>query len=227
MDKKKYTIGRVGDVKLLDETVSRHHACIEVDGDKLYLRDLDSRNGTYELRDDELVPFTAGPVTLDQFFAFGECVRGVAQMLRTAELEAAITGAAAKAQRDDTDDALSVTRVGAAIVPRKRLTSADIIEMLERAEDEVAAGREITDICKELGIAAPRYERWCHEYGATRREREESLVALRSENERLRKLVADLSGEQQAESNTRGTATGDNPDDTSSPNLSRINTRNT
>ena len=94
MEKKTYTIGRAGDIKLKDETVSRLHACLEVDGDKLYLRDLDSHNGTYEIRDKELVPFTAGSVTQDQTFAFGECVRNVAQLLRTAELEAALATAA-------------------------------------------------------------------------------------------------------------------------------------
>ena len=224
MEKKTYTIGRAGDIKLKDETVSRRHACLEVEGDKLYLRDLDSHNGTYEIRDKELVPFTAGSVTQDQTFAFGECVRNVAQLLRTAELEAALASAAAKTERDGTDDPLEATQVGSAIAPRKRLTSADIIQMLDRAEDEAADGRELTDICKALGITVQRYERWCREYGATWREREQTLIALRRENERLRRLVSDLSPEPEARDDAQRTATG--ADGAALPRLSVVGKRN-
>lgn len=192
MGKKSYVIGRAGDLKLNDETVSRRHALLEVDGDSLFLRDMDSRNGTYEIRDKEPVPFTAGPVTMDQIFAFGECVRGIGQLLKTAELEAALAGTAVRSLLEGTNNPFTSTLDGSASAPRKRMSSADIIQMLERAEDELANGRELGTVCMELGIAVSRYERWCREYGATRREREQSIVALRRENERLRKQVAEL-----------------------------------
>ncbi len=193
MDKKNYTIGRAGDVKLNDETVSRHHACLEVDGDVLVLRDLDSRNGTYEVLGQELKPFSVGPVTSGQVFAFGECVRSVAQLLKTAKLQEALAGGAAKNSEKPVDDPLDTTHIGSAVAPRGGLSTTNIIEMLDRAEDELAHGRTTNEVCMNLGITIPRYERWCREYGATRRERERSLLALQRENEHLRKLVANLS----------------------------------
>lgn len=192
VSKKTYVIGRAGDLRLNDETVSRRHALLEVDGDTLYLRDLDSRNGTYEIRDKQPVPFTEGPVTHAHVFAFGECVRGIGQLLKTAELEAALAGSAMRELLDGTSNPLSQTLDGSAFAPRKRLSSADIIQMLERAEDELAHGRPLDEVCLQLGIAVRRYERWCREYGATRKERERSIVALREENERLRREVAKL-----------------------------------
>ena len=91
------------------------------------------------------------------------------------------------------DDPLDSTRIGFSSAPRKRLTSANIIEMLEHAEDDAAEGKSLHEICEALGITKQRYERWCKEYGETRAEREEASVTLRRENERLRKIVADLS----------------------------------
>ena len=77
MSKQSFIIGRAGDVTLYDDTVSRRHACLEVEDEGMFLRDLESRNGTYEIRDKKLVPFASGAVYPDQVFAFGECVRSV------------------------------------------------------------------------------------------------------------------------------------------------------
>ena len=53
-------------------------------------------------------------------------------------------------------------------------------------------------VCLTLGISEQHYERWCREFGATRKEREQKLVELRRENTRLRKLVAEISLERDA-----------------------------
>jgi len=192
MGKRTSLIGRHGNVKLNDETVSRRHARLEVDGDALHLTDLNSRNGTYEVRDTELVPFTAGPVERSQVFAFGECVRTVAQLIRTAALEAAMAKARPEPDIGIDDDRFEATSIGSLVVPRKRLSPADIVQLLERAEDEVADGRTVVDVCTGIGITVHRYERWCREYGATRREREQNLAVLQRENARLKQRVADL-----------------------------------
>lgn len=190
--KRIYLIGREGNVRLHDETVSRRHARLEVDGDTVTLRDLGSRNGTYEVRDRELVPFTEGQVIRSQVFAFGECVRTVAQLINTAELEAAIAQARPVEELEAEGRHLEATTTGSLAAPAKRLSSSDIIQMLEHAEDERDAGRDIPAICTALGITVQRYERWCHEYGATRHIREQSVVALRRENEQLKSLVRKL-----------------------------------
>lgn len=212
MSRKTYTIGRAGDITLYDDTVSRRHACLEVEGETLFLRDLESRNGTFEIRDKTLVPFSEGEVTIDQVFAFGECVRSVAQLLKTVEPDSELVAETAdEGDEVDVEDTLDQTKVGFSMAPRKRLSATDIVDILERAEDALEAGGTLDDVCQEFGVTVQRYERWCREYGATRHDREQTLVALRRENERLRKLVADLSLEREALKDALRTATGSEP----------------
>ncbi|MGR8920533.1 MAG: transposase [Gammaproteobacteria bacterium] len=194
MGKQTYIIGRAGEVTLYDDTVSRKHAALEVEGEVLFLRDLDSRNGTYEIRDKELVPFRAGTVLPDQVFAFGECVRSVRQLLQEAGIsaESAADEVAAVEGDDEHEESLDATHAGFKVPARRRLSRENIIEMLEQVEDHLEAGGTLGEICPRLGITEQRYDRWCREYGATREEREKSMAELQRENNRLRKLVADL-----------------------------------
>ncbi len=176
--------------------MSRRHARLDIDGDECFLTDLESRNGTYLIRDKQLLPFTKGAVSDDQVFAFGECVRTMTQLLES------IPG------RDQTPspavappaipEPTSFDATMASLPAVQRLTALDIIGLLERAEDALNAGRPLTEVCETLGISEQRYQRWCREYGATRIEREGNTQALRRENERLRKLVSDLSLERDA-----------------------------
>ncbi len=196
MVKLSYIIGRAGDITLYDDTVSRRHASLELHGSELFLRDLDSRNGTYEIRDNKLVPFKAGAVTRDQVFAFGECVRSVVQLL--AEIDGA-TGSLADTAGDEERAVLApiaepmdATTAGIALEPRKRMSAADIVEVLELIEDRIAAGQSLATACAGVGINEQRYSRWCREYGATRASREDAALDLRRENERLRRMLADL-----------------------------------
>ena len=192
MSSQTYIIGRAGDVVLYDDTVSRRHASLEIDGDRVTLRDLDSRNGTYLIRDKALLPFSSGVVTSDQVFAFGECVRSVAQLLTVIRDltgdEVAIDDSLA-----DTGNRLDSTQLGFSVAPRPRLSHADIVEMLERIESAVASGKARAEACAAVGITEQRYERWCKEHGGSSAERSLEYAELKRENERLRRLVADLS----------------------------------
>ena len=47
--------------------------------------------------------------------------------------------------------------------------------------------------CKEAGISEQNYYRWRKEYGGLRLDQAKRLKALEKENQRLKKLVADLS----------------------------------
>jgi len=197
MSRKSYIIGRAGDITLYDDTVSRRHARLDVEGDECFLTDLESRNGTYLIRDKQLLPFSKGRVTNDQVFAFGECVRTMAQLLDSiagrGTPPASVVPAPAVAPEPTSFDATM-----ASLPAVQRLTALDIIGLLERAEDALNIGRPLTEVCETLGISEQRYQRWCREYGATRIEREGNTQALRRENERLRKLVSDLSLERDA-----------------------------
>lgn len=198
MAKRTYIIGRAGDISLYDDTVSRRHACLEVEDGQLFLRDLDSRNGTYELREKRLVPFSAGAVTRDQVFAFGECVRSVVQLLAEAgDLESL----ADTAGREAPPPALDATLVSDGLAPRRRLSAADITQLLDRIEAEMAAGKSLGEACTVCGVPETRYERWRREYAGVRGAAPragDDVAALRLENERLRRLVSDLSLENAA-----------------------------
>jgi len=200
MAKQSYIIGRGGHVTLYDDTVSRRHACLEVEDGVLFLRDLESRNGTYEIRDKKLVPFTSGVVFSDQVFAFGECVRSVTQLLKEAGVtensENAPAGVDDNSEHDE--DALNSTQIGFQVPAGPRLSGADIIEMLENIETQLEDGGVLSEICAGLNITEQRYQRWCGEHGVTRHERERSVADLKLENAHLRMLVADLSLERNA-----------------------------
>jgi hypothetical protein len=196
MPKKSYIIGRAGDITLYDDTVSRRHARLDIDGDECFLTDLESRNGTYLLRDKQLLPFTKGPVSEDQVFAFGECVRTMTQLLESIPGRDQAPSPAVVPPASPEPTSFDATMASLPAV--QRLTALDIIGLLERAEDALNAGRPLTEVCETLGISEQRYQRWCREYGATRIEREGNTQALRRENERLRKLVSDLSLERDA-----------------------------
>ncbi|MCB1746025.1 MAG: FHA domain-containing protein [Gammaproteobacteria bacterium] len=192
MPKRIYLIGRHGNVQLNDETVSRRHARLLMDGATLHLKDLGSRNGTYRVCGSDLQRFTAGPVERHHVFAFGECVRTIGQIIRTAELEAAMARANPEPDIPIADDRFEATTTGSLLVPRRRLSASDIVQLLERVEDQLAEDVKLIDACTSIGITLQRYERWCREFGRTRREREHNVAVLRQENERLRQRIAAL-----------------------------------
>ncbi len=75
---------------------------------------------------------------------------------------------------------------------KKGHTAEAIIGKLREAEVLSSQGRTIGEICKALGITDQTYYRWRKEYGGMRTEQAQRLKELEKENQRLRKLVADL-----------------------------------
>ena len=57
----------------------------------------------------------------------------------------------------------------------------------------VGQGGSIVEACRQIGIAEQTYYRWWKEYGGLDISDAKRLKALEKENERLKKLVADLS----------------------------------
>lgn len=75
---------------------------------------------------------------------------------------------------------------------KKGFSAEAIISKLREAEVLSSQGRTISEICKTLGITDQTYYRWRKEYGGMRTEQAQRLKELEKENQRLRKLVADL-----------------------------------
>lgn len=81
MDKKVFVIGRCGDIRLDDESVSKQHAEIQIRGNEIYLRDLNSTNGTYLLKNNRLIHFYEGYVQYNQQVVFGEKIYSICALL--------------------------------------------------------------------------------------------------------------------------------------------------
>ncbi len=76
---------------------------------------------------------------------------------------------------------------------RKIYTAEQIIGMLREAEVLQGQGMTIGDVSRKLGISEQTYYRWRKEYGGMRVAQAKRLRELEKENGRLKKLVADLS----------------------------------
>jgi transposase-like protein len=77
-------------------------------------------------------------------------------------------------------------------MPRKRYTSEQIISKLREAEVELARGKKVPLVCKQLGVTEQTYYRWRKEYGGLRVDQAKRFRELERENARLKKLVADM-----------------------------------
>ena len=78
-------------------------------------------------------------------------------------------------------------------MPRKKYTPEQVIRMLRDAELMLAKGLNTGQASRELGISEQTYYRWRKEYGGMRVEQAKRLKELEHENTRLKRLVADLS----------------------------------
>jgi putative transposase len=76
---------------------------------------------------------------------------------------------------------------------KKHFRPEQIILKLREAEVELSKGNTIGSICRKLEICEQTYYRWRKEYGGIKVEQAKRLKKLEKENNRLKKLVADLS----------------------------------
>jgi putative transposase len=77
---------------------------------------------------------------------------------------------------------------------RKRFTEEQIIGILKEAE----AGAKSTDLCRRHGISEQTFYRWKSKYGGLEVNEARRLRQLEHENTRLKRLVADLTLDNQA-----------------------------
>lgn len=71
-------------------------------------------------------------------------------------------------------------------IVRKKLSGSS------RRGNQAGQGRCITDICREKGIIESIYYRWKREYGGMHPSEARRLKELEKENNRLKKLVAEV-----------------------------------
>ena len=79
----------------------------------------------------------------------------------------------------------------------KTYTPEQIVKLLRQVEAGQAAGQTVEETCRSLGIADSTYHRWRNQYGGMKTDEVKRLKELEKENERLKKLVADLSLDKQ------------------------------
>jgi len=65
--------------------------------------------------------------------------------------------------------------------------------MLREAEVLLNQGSTVGEVCRKLNISEQTYYRWRKDYGGMRVDQAKRLKELEKENARLKKLVADLS----------------------------------
>ena len=80
---------------------------------------------------------------------------------------------------------------------KKRLGAEQIVTKLRQIEVLQGQGKSLGVACKEVGTTEQSYYRYRKEYGGLGVDQAKRLKRLEEENNRLKKLVADLSLEKQ------------------------------
>jgi len=77
-------------------------------------------------------------------------------------------------------------------MPRKRYRPEDILSKLREADIHISQGKTVAETIRVLGISDVSYYRWRKEYGGMTTSQVKRLKELEKENQRLRKVVSDL-----------------------------------
>lgn len=72
---------------------------------------------------------------------------------------------------------------------KSKFTEAQILKVLKSQEE----GRKVSEICREYGISEPTFYNWKSRYGGMTLSELQRVKELEGENARLKRLVADLS----------------------------------
>ena len=75
----------------------------------------------------------------------------------------------------------------------KTYSPEQIVRLLRQVEAGQSEGKTVEEMCRSLGIADSTYHRWKNTYGGMKTDEVKRLKELERENERLKKLVAELS----------------------------------
>lgn len=78
-------------------------------------------------------------------------------------------------------------------MPQVKYKPEEIIGKLREAELLINQGTNVEEACRKIGVSKLTYYRWRKEYGGLRVDQAKRMKELEQENGRLKKLVANLS----------------------------------
>jgi transposase-like protein len=94
--------------------------------------------------------------------------------------------------RSRVNESLHPARLGRVFtMKRTRHTAEQIIRKLKTAEQLIAQGKTVADVCRVIEVTQPTYHRWRQQYGGMQAEEARRLTQLEKENARLKKLLAE------------------------------------
>lgn len=75
---------------------------------------------------------------------------------------------------------------------RKRYSDEDILRLLREIEVSLLSGSDVATACRTAGVSDATYYTWRKRFGGIGRSEMANLKALQKENDRLKKIVAEL-----------------------------------
>ena len=75
---------------------------------------------------------------------------------------------------------------------KKRYSDEDALKILREIEVHLAEGHGVLGSCRKVGVSDKTYYYWRKKFGGMGRSDLSEMKALQKENERLKKIVADL-----------------------------------
>jgi putative transposase len=76
---------------------------------------------------------------------------------------------------------------------RRRHSPEQIVRLLAEGEKLLGEGKSLDEVVRHLEITESTWHRWRNQYGGMKADDAKELRELRRENQRLKKIVADLS----------------------------------
>lgn len=74
----------------------------------------------------------------------------------------------------------------------KRHKPEDVVAKLRQVDVRVSQGQSVGDAIRSIGVTEVMYDRWREEYGGLRSDQVRRMRDRETENQRLRKAIADL-----------------------------------
>ena len=75
---------------------------------------------------------------------------------------------------------------------RKRYSDEDILKLLREIEIHIHGGMDVVSACRKAGVSDKTYYSWRKKFGGMGRSQLSEMKSLQKENDRLKKIVAEL-----------------------------------
>ena len=75
----------------------------------------------------------------------------------------------------------------------RRHTPEQVVRKLREADRQLAEGKTVAEVAKALEVSENTFSRWRNQYGGMKADDAKALRRLKDENGRLKRMVADLS----------------------------------